>query len=362
MKKIKVGIDGGDFVLGTQISSGIQRLVEESMKSLARDSAEALKVCYYAFNSNQTVRSLYRTPGVRQTVLTRKFYGSLFLPLNVIKDRCDVFLGFSGQIPRLLDFIGVYKVVFLYDLGFFDSPNLYPDAERLKKQTIQTVKSADKIVVLSDYWRNKIIEKFNLPQKKVVRIYAGMDHFINMKRKATTDINYEYFLYSGAVKKTKNINRLIEVYGKYLDSSSSTTKLVIAGSADPCCLKELQESETYNRYKKFIEFIINPSDSELYELYNKSKAFVNLSFGEGFCFPLFEALSFGKIAVLNNLRLYTEFANYFKNIKICKTDLDVIKNIKKIDIGKGARSKPKIPSEFRWKYFGNRLLNLIKNS
>lgn len=359
-KIVKIGIDGGDFVPFSQVKSGIQRLVDSFLKEISQKKPNNFLFNYYYFGK-KTESQIER---IRFKKLPRRLFSSLFLPFYFKKDGNQIFLGFSGFLPPLINSPKVKKIIFLYDLGFLKYPKLYTYPQKLINNTLNVIKNADKIIVLSKYAKRELINRiYSLEEEKIIHLYPGTDHFkknidqISINRIIEKKLK-NYFLFVGVIKPIKNIERLLRIFSRFLKVSKKDDDLILIGEKEKGYFNKLLKSREYQKIKERIKFLGNVSESELVNYYLNATAVVNFSRDEGFCFPVFEALSLGKKVVVNNLPIYYEFEDKFENLLIGKNEKEII-NL----MIKASKAKDKLilsQSLLKWSEFNEKLLVIIK--
>ncbi len=326
---IKIGVDGGDYQPHGRVTNGIQRVASSFLSETLKIKDKNLFFDYYYFGgeknpANKRNFSFFKLP--------QRFFSSIFLPLSLIKNNDNIFLGFSGSIPYWLKYFPIKKILFIYDLGFIKYPSLYPNHNRLIRQTISSINRADKIIVLSDYIRADLLKMFpQLSQKKIIKIYAGVDHIKKVKPAKIKIELGSYLLYVGLIKSSKNIAGLIKYFAKL---PNQALKLVLIGKKEGNHFQEVLALPEYQLNKKRVHFLEHVSDEELVAYYQGAQEILNFSFEEGFCYPILEAMALGKKTTTNDLPLYQEFKKYFK-------------------IGE-------IPENFTWKHFTKELLAIFR--
>lgn len=351
---IRAAIDGGNFKPFGQVQSGIQRLIDSFLKQVKLSKNQRFIFNYYYFGS----KAGHPEGGQAQLILKKlpqRFFASFYLPYQILKDQNDIFLGFSGYLPKVLKFSSVKKIVFIHDLGFIHYPKLYFNPKKLLKDTLFAVHQADKIIVFSDYVKNELVTNFpNLIKNKVTRIHAGTDHLLPYRMRK----NYQkYFLYVGVIKPIKNIKKVLYVFGRFLSASKDKNyQLILIGSKEIDYFNSLQNSPQFPKLKNKLIFIENVSDKQLISYYLQATAVLNVSLEEGFCYPVLEALSLGQNVIVNNLPIYKEYGKYFANLYIGKTNKNIIKLMIRTSKTKRKSLKQKIPSEFTWNHFSSALL------
>lgn len=199
------------------------------------------------------------------------------------------------------------------------------------------VKKAKKIITVSDFVKNQIIEEFKISEEKIEVIYNGVSDSIYRvqdtdlieKIKQKYKITKPFLFYIGNAYPHKNLERLILAFklfnfeGKY--------QLVLGGKED-FFYKRLK-----NEYSKLDDLLFAGylSDEEISSLYTSCELFVYPSISEGFGIQIIEALKIGsKVVCSNNTsfpEIASEFAYYFNPY-----DIGDIKNT----LEKAIRSKP----------------------
>lgn len=340
--KISVAVDGGGYVPGRPVRSGIERIVDGFLSA-----ADKSVVNLYTFNRSSD-RYVHTLP--------RRGYSSFFLPLHVIKNRDTVFLGFSGVIPKLLTHTNWKKIGFLYDFGFIKFPQFYPTHQKLAAQTQETIQRSDIIVVLSKVAKEELSAFFPMSKgKRVEVIQAGIDHVSLF----SPDIKNEYFLAVGVIKPVKNTLGVIQLFEQYCSRyEDNKTELRIMGRHEPAYFQQIQRSSVYKKMNNRIIFVESARDEEIYTAMAAARALINVSHEEGYCFPVLEAAALGATVIVNDLPVHREHRSAFPQIKICKTADEMMEVMNKSRVKK-KRGLITIPDEYTWRSFTKRVLSLI---
>jgi glycosyltransferase involved in cell wall biosynthesis len=369
-KIIKIGIDGGDFVPFSRVKSGIQRIVDSFLREVGKLKNNNFIFNYYYFSPSPVGwRNLHPT-GVLTGVLTykslpQKLFAYLFLPFYFRKNKNDVFLGFSGYLPKAINLLKTKKIIFLYDLGFLKFPQFYDRPRWLVNNTLEVITNANKIIVLSDYAKKELVDKISyIDGRKIVCIYPGVDHLAG-KNLIYQLIKFDYFLYVGVIKPIKKIEKLFEIFYYFLTRAKNKDyRLILIGQKEEKYFKKLLRNHYYLKLKEKIVFKSGLSDRELARYYLQSTALLNFSYEEGFCFPVLEALSLGKTAIVNNLPIYQEFKDKFDNLLIGKNDKEIVQFMCQAAVDTGGEFKYqnlKDTPVFKWVDFTKNLLRTIES-
>ncbi|HLL60764.1 MAG TPA: glycosyltransferase family 1 protein [Candidatus Nitrosocosmicus sp.] len=353
-KILTIGIDGGDFYPFGTVNSGIKRIVDSFLRNIPRIKGYKIVINYYYFGSekNNLPKKLPYTLNICK--LPNRLFSSLFLPYNLLKNKNDVYIGFSSVTPHFLGYFPIKKIIFLYDLGFLAFPDLYKSHEKMVDHTLRTIILSDRLVVLSNCAKKAIkmgIQKID--SKKIIVKYPGNDHF-KFKPKTKSVLKDPYFLYVGVVKPIKDVIRLIKLF-RIFKEDDNNIKLVIIGRKENRYWKKIQKTIEYQEIKNELIFLENIIDKELLAYYQHSIALLNVSKVEGLGFPVLEALSLGKTVIVNKLDIYEEFDNKYPNLWVGKDDQKIIKLMNKVV------RKPQLiekePVLFTWKEFSEKLLD-----
>lgn len=149
------------------------------------------------------------------------------------------------------------------------------------------IKRARKIITVSEFTKNDIVNYFRADPEKIVVTYEGVSDF---RDDAVADAGIEspYLLYVGNAYPHKNLDGLIGVFDK-VNKKHPDLKLVLVGKED-YFYKRIKESVGNNSSVVFMGYV---SDSRLKGLYKKAAAYVFPSLYEGFGLPPLEAMACG---------------------------------------------------------------------
>lgn len=192
------------------------------------------------------------------------------------------------------------KVITVYDI----TPRLFPETFtsltvlRYRLLFAKSLKTADKIITISDSTKRDLIEHYNIPSEKIVTIYLGVDRrFKPLDQHAVTGykqthaLNYPFILYVGTLEPRKNIPTLIRAFAK-LKKQGLDHKLVIAGGKGWKYHSIFKLIEVLHLQKEVIFPGYIPAEDLPY-LYNAADLFVYPSLYEGFGLPPLEAMACG---------------------------------------------------------------------
>lgn len=221
--------------------------------------------------------------------------------------RPDVFFSMGHYAPR---FSPIPTVVAIMDLGFLEAPEQFTskDFNQLKSWTEYSVKNGTKIVTISDFTKQKVIEVYGKKDTDVTTTLLSYNeklfvptHNNNVLKKY--GISKPYFLFLGSLKPNKNIESLIRAFDRLDDQY----QLVIAGKKAWLfgeIFKTVEELRLQDRVV-FTDFI---EEWEKPVLMTESIAFVLPSLYEGFGIPVLEAMACNTPVVVSAVASLPEVA------------------------------------------------------
>ncbi|MCH9038787.1 MAG: glycosyltransferase family 4 protein [Chloroflexi bacterium] len=208
------------------------------------------------------------------------------------------------------------KIGMIHDLSPFDCPTYFPWRDMLigRRSYSMLVKSADRILTVSQFSRRKILDKWKLPEDRVGVVDGGVWPASTLNGAldgaggsrpggdvpAKYGIQGPYFLWCGAMWKRKNVTALIRALKEFKRRTGDDTLLVLAGtpgnqSAEVDALAKELDVEKYIRRVGFVE------DEDLPGLLRGAVAFVFPSMYEGFGLPVLEAMACGTPVIASNV-------------------------------------------------------------
>ena len=177
------------------------------------------------------------------------------------------------------------------------------------------VHKSDRILTVSEASKRDILRFFDVPPEKVVVIYNAIDErFLASPDEERMDLirqryqlDHPFLLYVGNIKPHKNLERLIDAFGRVRASGLSDLRLVIIGD-EISKYPPLRQSVHRHRLDKYVRFLgFQPYDT-LAAFYRLARAFVFPSLYEGFGLPPLEAMACGTPVVTSNLSSLPEIA------------------------------------------------------
>jgi glycosyltransferase involved in cell wall biosynthesis len=179
---------------------------------------------------------------------------------------------------------------------------------------------AKKIVTVSYFTRNQIVEKYGVDAKKISVVYSSWEHYKSLQTDNSVFNDYpnlkgNYYFYLGSLSKRKNLKWIFEYARKNHNSifAISGISLSVLGI----------DKETASVPPNII-LLGYLDDSKVKALMKKCKAFILPSYYEGFGLTPLEALSCGSpIIVANAASLPEIYGNTAHYIDPFNTNIDL---------------------------------------
>ena len=204
------------------------------------------------------------------------------------------------------------QVVTIHDILHLDRPDLHVNGFRVHQfyswMLPRLVKSVRKIITVSDFTRQRLIERLSVSEDKINVVHLAPDnHFFPASQDEILKVqdkyhipNGHYVLALGAIDLKKNLKSLVRAWA-VLRASSSLARddnLVLAGKQhNRTSLKGLGLDELPENI--FLTGFIE--DEDLPALYSGASVFVFPSLYEGFGIPPLEAMACGTPVVVSNV-------------------------------------------------------------
>lgn len=200
-------------------------------------------------------------------------------------------------------------VVTIHDLAVFDHPKWFDSKFANWYRLILPIlaRKSEKILTISQFSKQRILERFNVPEKKVEVIYPGVGAPFKINPESESPnikkfLPRDYLLFVGAFQPRKNLTTLIAAWEE-IRMQYPELHLVIVGRTYPNFPGvPIPEDE------RQIQVIRNLNDEELAHTYRNAKALVYPSLYEGFGFPVLEAMAMGTPVIVSNSSALPEVA------------------------------------------------------
>ncbi len=176
-------------------------------------------------------------------------------------------------------------------------------------------RKADRILTVSEASKRDILRFFDVPPDKVSVIYNGIDErFLGPADTKRMDLvrqryqlDHPFILYVGNIKPHKNIERLIDAFGRARGGGPEHLKLIIIGD-ELSKYPALRQAVHRHKLDKHVRFLGFQPHETLAAFYRLARAFVFPSLYEGFGLPPLEAMACGTPVVTSNVSSLPEIA------------------------------------------------------
>ncbi len=320
------------------------------------------------------------------TPRSKIFWTMYSLPKRAKKDKLDIL-----HVQYITPFFLTRKIKLIttvHDISFARYPEFINKLDRFIFKLLfkLSLKKADKIIAVSHFTKNEIIDIYNINTKKIKMIYNGgaarefsqkitEENVLNFKRKY--GIIKTYLLYLGTLQPRKNIPFLIKSFValkvKYQnDEKIQGLSLVLRGNKKghnydtkiDRILKGIQKK--YPKIFRDIKIIDYISNEELPLIFKGAEAFCFPSIYEGFGLPLLESMTVGTPVVFSSSSCFPEIAANAGIIYEADNYNDLVNKIKKL-LSSNIIQKRIIDEGFRrakffsWEKNAQQTIDLYKN-
>lgn len=219
------------------------------------------------------------------------------------------------------------NVYTLHDIVPLRLPYASLDRKRFYyKQLKEILRTADKIVTVSDYTRDDLCDFFPYDAHRITTTYQTYTFPVGTRERSEDAVREElehaygleygkYFIHVGTIEPKKNISRLVEAF------SASKTKhpLIIVGSPGWLCEEDLAHinNDRFLRYRLYENKLIPDRRvrhmgflprSRVVSLLRGARALIFPSIYEGFGLPVLEAMVLGVPVITSNVSALPEIA------------------------------------------------------
>ena len=240
------------------------------------------------------------------------------LPRAAKKYKVDILHCTSNTAPIWCD---VPLVLTLHDIIFLEPRNRqnqklsrYQDMGRTYRRLVvpNIINHCKKIITVSDFEKNNILNHFHLETKKIVMLYNSYDDTFCLQDHWQRDIskyikNSGYFLILGNTDYRKNTERMIIAYAKYLKCSEIKRQLLVTCLSQKYINRILAENGIESIKEQIVLTDYLPF-ADLPSIYHHAFCFLFASLREGFGIPILESMACGTPVITSNTSSMPEVA------------------------------------------------------
>jgi len=245
--------------------------------------------------------------------LVRILWEQLVQPVALHQGEVDLLhaLAFVGPLVTSCPF-----VVTIYDLSFYHYPEAFRPWNRwyLSLFTALSARRARRVIAISESTKHDVVKMLGVSPDRVDVAYCGVDDLFhplpaadvaNFRRERALPDRFILFL--GTLEPRKNVQKLVQAYGRWRAAETGVPKLVVAGGKGWHYDQIFAEVERLGLTGEVI-FPGYVVEQELPLWYNAADLFVYPSRYEGFGLPVLEAMACGTPVVTTNVASLPEVA------------------------------------------------------
>ena len=238
------------------------------------------------------------------------------LPYALSKIKPDVLHCTSNTAPV---FCNIPLIITLHDIIFLEkkqyaNKSLYQNLGRLYRRLVvpRILSKSKKIITVSDFERENICKRTNIPSEQIVTIYNGY----NKRFRPIQDFKEitgkyikenDYILFFGNTDPKKNTSRMIKAYALYLERSKDKRPMLILDMS-LSLVDQILKEEKIEHIRPFIHCPGYIENSDLPYIYNGAFVFIYPSLRESFGLPILESMGCGTPVIVSNTSAIPEIA------------------------------------------------------
>ena len=264
----------------------------------------------FIFSNNVT--PIVVSPPARHPILYYIWF-ELMIPRVLRKIKADVFFSPDSYLSLKTK---VKSVTIFHDLNFEHRPKDVPFLARKYYQYFfpKYAHKADKIISVSGYTKQDIIDLYDISPDKIEVIYNGVNENFRPIPQEEQEVIREkytdgkpYFVFVGAFNPRKNLPNLFKAYDQYQEEVNDDVQLVVIGEK-MYWTPEIEAVYKAMKHKDKVVFTGRLPMSELVEVVGSAMIMTYVSFFEGFGIPIVEGFRAGIPVITSNTSSMPEVA------------------------------------------------------
>ena len=293
--------------------TGNEVYVRSLLRSFAALDHESDFVTYFSDDARQWTAERFQARQVSPNPFLRL---GVQLALKLRRDRPDlVHVQYTAPLG-----CPVPVVVSVHDVSFLVHPEYFPKlrAWQLRLTVERTIRSAARILTVSEFSRDSIIEAYgeSCAHKIVVVPNAAASGLRPISRESATaavrarfNVAKPFILSVGDLQPRKNHIGMIAAFAELARAYPQLTHHLILAGKDTWFSPKVREAARQSGVADRIQFAGYVSDEDLLQLYNACELFVFPSFYEGFGLPVLEAMACGRAVACSSTTSIPEVAD-----------------------------------------------------
>jgi glycosyltransferase involved in cell wall biosynthesis len=280
---------------------GLGRFANETLTRITRQHPEHKFIYIFdrkfsdEFIVSDNIIPVVAHPQSRHPLLWYLFF-DWGIPPVLKNHKADLFFSPDGWLSLRTD---IPSIPVIHDLNFFRNPEWVEWAPRMYYNYFfpRFVKKADRIATVSEFSRQDISQRFDIPSESIDVVYNGCSKgFVPVSEQIKQAIKREFtseqdfFLFVGLVHPRKNMASSILAFDAFKRAIQSPVKLLIIGSTK-YMTKDVQKACDNAVSKDDILFTGRVDDEKLKQITASALALVYTSLFEGFGIPILEAMN-----------------------------------------------------------------------
>ena len=219
----------------------------------------------------------------------------------------DGYLSLRSNVPQVAQF---------HDLNFEHFPNDMPKIHlwHYKKYFPKFAQKATRIVTVSEFSKQDIIDCYHLAPEKIDVAYNGVnERFAPIPETEQTNVRARYtggapyFMFVGSMHPRKNLARLFTAFDLFKKKTPSEVKLLIVGEKR-WWSDNIEQAYSAMTHKDDVVFAGRLSAEDLHLVTASALASVYVSYFEGFGIPILEAFKCDTPVITSNVTSMPEVA------------------------------------------------------